>query len=78
MNAAGPRCTCFSLRRASRRATQVYDRELAEVGLSLNGYSILRRARDAKPLGELAEELGMDRTTLTRNLKPLLQSGVML
>ncbi|KAF1721030.1 MarR family winged helix-turn-helix transcriptional regulator [Pseudoxanthomonas wuyuanensis] len=71
-------CTCFHLRRASRLATQVYDHELAAVNLSLNQYSILRRAeRQPRRLGELADELGMDRTTLTRNLKPLLSAALL-
>ncbi|HEV7270319.1 MarR family winged helix-turn-helix transcriptional regulator [Pseudoxanthomonas sp.] len=70
-------CTCFRLRRASRRVTQVYDHELAAVGLSLNQYSILRRSeREPRALGELADELGMDRTTLTRNLSPLVDAGL--
>ena len=70
-------CTCFLLRRASRRVTQVYDHALAPVGLSLNQYSILRRSeREPRVLGELADELGMDRTTLTRNLSPLVDAGL--
>ncbi|HSX63307.1 MAG TPA: MarR family transcriptional regulator, partial [Pseudoxanthomonas sp.] len=77
MAAASP-CTCFHLRRASRLTTQLYDHELAAVGLSLNQYSILRRSeRQPRRLGELADELGMDRTTLTRNLKPLLQAALL-
>lgn len=78
METLAHRCTCFALRRASRRASQIYDRELAHVGLSLNGYSVLRRVREAKSLTQLADELGMDRTTVTRNLRPLLQSGLIL
>lgn len=71
-------CTCFHLRRATRRVTQIYDHELAAVGLSLNQYTILRRTQKApRILGELAEELGMDRTTLTRNLRPLLEAGLL-
>ncbi|MGN7833253.1 MarR family winged helix-turn-helix transcriptional regulator [Pseudoxanthomonas sp. 22568] len=71
-------CTCFHLRRATRRVTQIYDRELAAVDLSLNQYSILRRAGESpRTLGSLADELGMDRTTLTRNLKPLLAVGLL-
>ncbi|MBN6151534.1 winged helix-turn-helix transcriptional regulator [Xanthomonas sp. AmX2] len=69
------RCTCFLLRRAARRTTQVYDRELGKVGLSLNEYSILRRAGQPRQLGALAERLGMDRSTLSRNLKPMLDAG---
>mgnify|MGYP003584798457 FL=1 len=71
-------CTCFRLRRASRRVTQVYDHELASAGLSLNQYSILRGTeREPRVLGGLAEELGMDRTTLTRNLSPLMDAGLL-
>ena len=69
-------CTCFRLRRAARQVSQIYDRELAAVDLSLNEYSILRHTeREARLLGELADSLGMERTTLTRNLKPLLEAG---
>ena len=70
-------CTCFRLRRAARQVSQIYDRELAAVGLSLNEYSILRHAQRSEYclLGELADSLGMERTTLTRNLKPLLDAG---
>ncbi|WP_226469702.1 MarR family winged helix-turn-helix transcriptional regulator [Luteimonas panaciterrae] len=77
MTASPPsHCTCFLLRRTARQVSQFYDRELAPLGLSLNQYSILKRAsREPKVLGEFAEELGMDRTTLTRNLKPLYEAG---
>jgi DNA-binding MarR family transcriptional regulator len=69
-------CTCFRLRRAARQVSQVYDRELAAVDLSLNEYSILRRAEpQPRTLGELAATAGMDRSTLTRNLKPLIDAG---
>lgn len=76
MDAPSP-CTCFQLRRATRRVSQLYDRHLAGADLSLNAYSILRRSRQPRPLGELADALGMDRTTLTRNLKPLLEAGLL-
>ncbi len=69
-------CTCFRLRKLARLVSQRYDRELAPVGININQYSILRRAsRRAQGVSELARELGMDRTTLTRDLKPLIASG---
>ena len=69
-------CTCFQLRRAARQVSQVYDHELAAVDLSLNEYSILRHTQAGpRLLGELADLLGMERTTLTRNLRPLLDAG---
>ncbi|MCD9087634.1 MarR family winged helix-turn-helix transcriptional regulator [Stenotrophomonas sp. SY1] len=76
MDTSSP-CTCFQLRRAARRVSQVYDHHLAAADLSLNAYSILRRAREPRSLGELADALGMDRTTLSRNLKPLVDSGLL-
>jgi len=69
-------CTCFRLRKLSRLVTQRYDRELAAAGLNLNQYSILRRAaRTPQTVGALAREIGMDRTTLSRDLKPLIAAG---
>ncbi|MBF6023859.1 MarR family winged helix-turn-helix transcriptional regulator [Lysobacter niastensis] len=69
-------CTCFRLRKLSRLMSQRYDRELAPAGVNINQYSILRRA-SARPraIGDLSRELGMDRTTLSRDLKPLAAAG---
>lgn len=69
-------CTCFRLRKLTRLVTQRYDRALAPLGLNLNQYSILRRAaREPRPIGDLARELGMDRTTLSRDIRPLSAAG---
>lgn len=73
-------CTCAKLRRLSRRVTAVYDRELAVSGLRVTQYSMLgviqrEAGDDGMPLTVLAERLDMDRTTLTRNLKPLIAQG---
>lgn len=80
-SAAPPRgCTCAKLRRLSRRVTAVYDRELAAAGLRVTQYSMLsviqrEAGQDGMPLTALADRLDMDRTTLTRNLKPLIAQG---
>jgi len=69
-------CTCFRLRKLARLVSQRYDRELAPVGININQYSILRRAAATpRAVGDLARELGMDRTTLSRDLKPLAAAG---
>lgn len=69
-------CTCFRLRKLARLMSQRYDRELAPAGLNINQYSILRRAAPRpRAIGDLSRELGMDRTTLTRDLKPLASAG---
>lgn len=72
----GAPCTCFKLRRAARRVTQVYDRHLQPTGLRITQFGLLARLRGG-PLGmtQLADRMGMDRTTLTRNLRPLERLG---
>lgn len=74
-------CTCARLRRLTRRVTALYDRELAPTGLRVTQYSLLatlRRQGDERgiPISELADAMDMDRTTLTRNLRPLLDQGL--
>jgi DNA-binding MarR family transcriptional regulator len=70
-------CTCFRLRRLTRRVTAVYNRALAATGMRVTQYSLLSNLRHSGPLplSVLAESLDMDRTTLSRNLKPLTDAG---
>lgn len=71
-------CTCFRLRGAARRITQIYAKHLAPTGLKISQFSLLGfvTARGPVSIGRLAELLVTDRTTLTRNLRPLLTSGL--
>lgn len=69
-------CTCFKLRKLTRAMSRVYDQYLAAAGLKTTQYSVLTNAARAPlAVAELADRLGMERTTLTRNLKPLIESG---
>ena len=69
-------CTCFKMRKLTRAVSRLYDQHMAAVGLKTTQYSVLAHAaRDALPLAELADDLGLERTTLTRNLKPLIDAG---
>ena len=71
-----PGCTCARLRKLSRRVTRVYDAHLAQAGIRTTQYSLLSSAaRAPRTVSDLAAEMGMDRTTLTRNLRPLLANG---
>jgi len=69
-------CTCFRLRRTTRQMTRIYDGHLAPAGLTLTQYSLVSTlALGPNPtpsVHQLAEILCMDRTTLTRTLKPLM------
>jgi DNA-binding MarR family transcriptional regulator len=72
-------CTCFKLRRLTRRVTQHYDRALAPAGLRVTQFSLLsalaRDSRSCIPMSELADLLDLERTTLTRNVAPLVERG---
>lgn len=74
---AGQTCACFNLRRAARAVTQHYDEALRPIGLRATQFSMLTVIRGRGPLSiqELARHLVMDRTTLTRNLRPLRETG---
>ena len=75
---ASARCVCFHLRRSARTITQFYDRMLAPSGLRATQFTLLTvvRRTGGLPFFSLAEVLGMDRTTLTRNLRPLERDGL--
>ena len=71
-------CLAFNLRRATRLLTQLYDAVLRPSGLRITQFSMLVAIGlgGSVPLQVLAEMLGMDRTTLTRNLKGLSERGL--
>jgi DNA-binding MarR family transcriptional regulator len=71
-------CVCFNLRRATRVVTQLYDQALRDSGLRATQFSLLAALHigPALSMNQLAELLGADRTTLTRNLRPLERQGL--
>jgi DNA-binding MarR family transcriptional regulator len=72
------RCNCTSLRKASRRISQLYDAALAPSGLKTTQRAILAQIRRSEPttVGNLAEALVMDSGALTHTLKPLEREGL--
>ncbi|MDZ8187162.1 MAG: MarR family winged helix-turn-helix transcriptional regulator [Nostoc sp. ChiSLP02] len=66
-------CACFNLRKASRAVTQLFDEKLEPTGLLVTQLTLLVAISilGSVTMSDLAEGLVMDRTTLTRNLKPL-------
>lgn len=70
-------CTNFKLRQLTRRVTQHYDHHLARAGLKTTQYSLLSHIAKLGPLapGELARQMALDASTLTRNLQPLVAAG---
>lgn len=59
-----------------RRMTAFYESYLRAAGMKLSQYSLLANLSDTpQPVMALANRLEMDRTTLSRNLNPLLAEG---
>jgi len=71
-------CVCFNLRWVTRAVTQFYDAEMRRHGLRPTQVPILSAlmARESWSLAELSDWLGMERTTLVRNLRPLQRDGL--
>lgn len=77
-NAVKPRgCTNLKLRQITRRVTQYYDAEVGKAGLKITQYSLLSHVVKLGPIrpGDLAREMKLDPSTLTRNLRPLIDAG---
>jgi DNA-binding MarR family transcriptional regulator len=74
------RCSCFNFRRATRIVTQYFDQMLEPAGIRATQFTLLvsMAAASASTLTEMANSLLMDRTTLTRNLKPLEKLGLIM
>ena len=68
-------CTALRFRKAARRVSQIYDEHLAPYGLTITQFGLLAHIQrlEGVSIGELAAELVMDPTTLTRNLGPLIK-----
>ncbi len=69
-------CLCGALRQASRGVSRLYDEELRSVGLRTTQYSllsVLARAGQVRQ-GDLSRLTSLDETTLTRNLRPLVDA----
>lgn len=73
-----PPCTCHLLRRLARRVTQDYDRAVAPAGLTITQFSLLQHLRQQPGVSAsaLAQQVGMERTTLLRNLRPVIRDGL--
>lgn len=72
------KCACFNIRKSARVLTQHYDTMMQPVGLRATQFTILAVLSTTKGISvtDLSSYLMMDRTTLTRNLRPLETQGL--
>jgi DNA-binding MarR family transcriptional regulator len=73
-------CTNLKLRQLMRRVAQLYDAEVGKTGLRGTQYSLLSYVVKLGPLRpvDLAREMKLDASTLTRNLRPLIAAGLLV
>jgi DNA-binding MarR family transcriptional regulator len=71
-------CVCHRTRMAARAVTRLYDDRLRSVGLRATQLAVLVAVGgdDVVSITALAKFMGMDRSTLTRNLAPLEREGL--
>ncbi len=73
-------CVCLPIRQASRALTRTYDEALRPIGVQTSQLGLLvavvMHGEAGASMGSLAQRLVMDRTTLTRNLRPLEKAGL--
>lgn len=74
------RCHCNALRRTTRTLTNFYDAGLATAGLTTPQFGLLRTIEALGPasISTIARRLMLDRTTLGRNLRPLIEAGFVI
>jgi DNA-binding MarR family transcriptional regulator len=72
-------CTNLKLRQLMRRVAQVYDAEVGKTGLRGTQYSLLSHVVKLGPVRpvDLARAMKVDASTLTRNLRPLIDAGLL-
>ncbi len=70
-------CTNFKLRQLLRAVARHYDAEMSRAGLKGTQYSLLSKVATLEPVQpvELARQMGLDASTLTRNLRVLIDLG---
>ncbi len=70
-------CQCYKLRRVTRKVTRIYNDALRPVGINANQFTTLIAVSLMGPasITNISDKLGMERTTITRNLVPLEIAG---
>lgn len=70
-------CTNIKLRQLMRRVAKHYDDEVGKTGLKGTQYSLLSYVVKLGPIrpGDLAAEMKIGPSTLTRNMRPLIDAG---
>ncbi|RZJ27824.1 MAG: MarR family transcriptional regulator [Brevundimonas sp.] len=73
-------CLCLHAQRAARALSRRFDEAFRPFGITSGQFSLLNSLnRPAPPtIGQVADTLAMDRSTVTANLKPLERMGAVI
>ena len=73
-------CLCLHAQRAARALSRRFDEAFRPFGITSGQFSLLNSLnRPAPPtIGQVADTLAMDRSTVTANLKPLERIGAVI
>ena len=73
-------CLCLHAQRAARALSRRFDEAFRPFGITSGQFSLLNSLnRPAPPtIGQVADTLAMDRSTVTANLKPLERLGAVI
>jgi len=71
-------CLCLHAQRAARALSRRFDEAFRPYGITSGQFSLLHSLNRPTPptVGQVAETLAMDRSTVTANLKPLERAGL--
>lgn len=74
------RYTNFKAKQFARALTRIYDAELAKAALKTTQFTLLAHIFNRWPISpsNLALRMELDKSTLTRNLRPLLEAGLVI
>ena len=72
-------CNCFTLRKAARRISRLYDSYLQPTGLRITQFLILATLAEIKSasVNALADHLDLERTAMGKTLGPLERDGLL-
>lgn len=72
------RCICLHTRMAARAVTRAYNAALKGTGLEVTEFTLLAALStdEAPSISVLADQLAFERTTLVRNLRSLVEKGL--
>ncbi|MFI3189669.1 MAG: MarR family winged helix-turn-helix transcriptional regulator [Methylococcales bacterium] len=73
-------CLNFKMRKLTRLLTKMYDAELSKAGIKTTQFTLLCHVLkyDSAPLSDIARIMGVDTSTLSRNLQPLISAGFII